>query len=96
MKGYCFSNPSSCGERCHSSMVRCSPTGSCSKESVVPSSRSVPDHVDNYDRVSVTPTEIDLRNEEQESILYHGSMVFSLSGGILVHQASGKGQGVPS
>jgi hypothetical protein len=33
---------------------------------------------------------------KQESILYHGSMVFSLLGGILVRQASGKGQGVPS
>jgi len=77
-------------------MVRCSPTGSCSKENVGSSSRSIPDHVDNYDRVFAMPTETDLRNEEQESILYHGSMVFSLSGGILVHQASGKGQGVPS
>jgi len=65
-------------------MVRHSPTGSCSKESVGPSSRSVPDHVDNYDCISTTPIEIDLRNEEQESVLYHGSMVFSLLGGILV------------
>jgi hypothetical protein len=77
-------------------MVRRSLTGSRSKENVGSSSRSVPDHVDNYDRVFTMPTETDLRNEEQESILYHGSMVFSLSGGILVRQASGKGQGVPS
>ncbi len=77
-------------------MVRCSPIGSCSKESVGLSSKSVPDHVDNYDRVSAMPTKTNLQNEEQESILYHGSMVFSLSGGILVRQASGKGQGVPS
>ncbi len=76
--------------------MRHSPIGSCSKESVGSSSRSVPNHVDNYDRVSATPTETDLRNEEQKSILYHGSMVFSLSGGILVCQASRKGQGVPS
>jgi hypothetical protein len=96
VKGYCFSNPSSCGERSHSSMVRHSPTGSCSKESVGLSSRSVLDHVDNYDCVFAMPIETDLRNEEQESIIHHGSMVFSLSCGILVRQASGKGQGVPS
>ncbi len=41
------------------SLVRRSPTGSCSKESVGSSSRSVPDHVDNYDRVSATPTKTD-------------------------------------
>ncbi len=66
------------------------------KKALGPFSRSVLDHVDNYDRVFATPIETDLRNEKQESILYHGSMVFSLSGGILVRQTSGKGQGVPS